>query len=140
MGEYDSKERKKSKGENVHLMTSLRDLMVQEGAAFVCAKRRDALCFLRFKLEQISVPALNTCARLLREGSDRAKTLLLQALLDIHQSKPMRMNMKEPVELEPKKKVDERRRFSNKELRPTKESMGALPKLSEYCGPIRKKS
>ena len=57
-----------------------------------------------------------------------------------HQSKPMRVNMKEPVELEPMKKIDETRRFSYKELRLTKESMGALPKSSEYCGPIRKKS
>ena len=48
--------------------------------------------------------------------------------------------MKEPEELEPMRKVDEIRRFSNKELRLTKESMGALPKSSEYCGPIRKKS
>ena len=32
---------------------------------------------------------------------------LLLALLDIHQSKPMRVNMKEPVELEPMKKIDE---------------------------------
>ena len=39
-------------------------------------------------LEQISVPALNTCAKMLREGSEPAKTLLLQALLDIHQIKP----------------------------------------------------
>ena len=38
------------------------------------------------------------------------------------------------------KKIDEIRRFSNKELRLLKESMGALPKSSEYCGPIRKKS
>ena len=36
------------------------------------------------------------------------------------------------------RKIDEIRRFSNKELRLTKESMGA--KSSEYCGPIRKKS
>ena len=84
-------------------------------------------------LEQIPVPALNTCAKMLREGDDRAKTLLLQALLDINQSKPMRVNMKEPVELEPMKKMDTIRRFSNKELRLTKESMGALPKSSEYC-------
>ena len=42
------------------------------------------------------------------------------------------------MELEPMKKVDEKRRFSNKELRLTKESMGALLKSSEYCGPIRK--
>ena len=48
--------------------------------------------------------------------------------------------MKEPEELEPMKKIDEIRRFSNKELRLTKESMGALPKSSEYCGPIKKKS
>ena len=44
--------------------------------------------------------------------------------------------MKEFEELEP---IDEIRRFSNN-LRLTKESMGALPKSSEYCGPIRKKS
>ena len=52
----------------------------------------------------------------------------------------MRVSMKQPVELEPMKKIDEIRRFSNKELRLTKESMGALPKSSECCGPIRKKS
>ena len=38
------------------------------------------------------------------------------------------------------RKIDEIRRFSDKELRLTKESMGALPKPNEYCGPIRKKS
>ena len=54
-------------------------------------------------LEQISEPALNTCAKMLREGSEPAKTLLLQAQLDIHQIKPMRLNMKDPVELEPLK-------------------------------------
>ena len=59
----------------------------------------------------------------MRECSDRAKTLLLQKLLDKNQSKPMRVNMKEPVELEPMKKVDETRRFSNEELRLTKMSM-----------------
>ena len=48
--------------------------------------------------------------------------------------------MKEPVELEPMKKIDEMRRFSNKEMKLTKESMGALPKSSENCGPIRKNS
>ena len=48
--------------------------------------------------------------------------------------------MKEPVELEPMKKIDEIWRLSNKELRLTKESMGALRRSSEYGGPIRKKS
>ena len=77
---------------------------------------------------------------MLREGDEQAKALLLLALLDVHQSKPMWVNMKEPVELEPMRKIDEIRRFSNKELRLIKESIGAMPKSSEYCGPIRKKS
>ena len=110
----------------------MRDPITQEEAAKACAKRREALCFFRFMIEQNSVPA--------REGDERAKALLLLALLDMHQSKPMRVNMKEPVELEPMRKIDEIRRFSNKELSLTKKSMGALPKSSEYCGPIRKKS
>ena len=108
--------------------------------AVACAKGRDALCFIRFMIEQISVPALSTCVKMLREGDERPKALLLLALLDMHQSKPMRVNMKEPVELEPMRKIDKTRRFSNKELRLTKESMRAMPKSSEYCGPIRKKS
>ena len=43
----------------------------------------------------------------------------------------MRINMKE---------FDEIRRFSNEELRLTKETIRALTKTSAYCGPIRKKS
>ena len=109
--EYDSEERKRSKEEI------------------------DALCFIRFMIEQISVPALNTCVKMLREGDEQAKALLLLELLDMQQSKPMRVNMKDPM-----RKIDEIRRFSKKELRLTKDSMGALPKSSEYCGPIKKKS
>ena len=139
-GEYDSEERKRSKEEKVFLMTNLRDLITQEGTTVACGKRRDAFCFIRFLIEQISVPALNTCVKMLREGDERAKASLFLALLEMHEIKPMRVNMKEPEELEPMRKIDEIRRFSNKELRLTKESMGALPKSSEYCGPIKNMS
>ena len=91
--------------------------------AVACAKGRDALCFIWFMIEQIAVLALSTCVKMLREGDERAKALLLLALLDMHQSKPMRVNMKEPVELESMRKIDKIRRFSNKKLRLTKESM-----------------
>ena len=130
-GEYDSEEKRRSKEEKLFLLTSLTDLITQEEAGIACAKRRDALCFIRFMIEQMSVPALNTCVKMLREGDERAKALLLLALLDMHQSKPIGKNMKEPVELEPMSKIGEIRRFSNKELRLTKEFMGALPKSSE---------
>ena len=52
------------------LMTNVRDLMTQEGAAVACAKRRDALCLVRYMIEQISVPALSTCDMMLREGDE----------------------------------------------------------------------
>ena len=77
------------------------------------------------------MPALNTCVKMLKEGDERAKALLLLALLDMHQSKPMSVNMKEPEELEPMRKIDKIRIFSNKEMRLTKESMGALPKSND---------
>ena len=102
--EYDSEEGKRSKEEKVYVMTILRDLITQEGAAVVCDS-------IRFLIEQISVPALKTCAKMLREGDERAKALLLLALLDMHQSKPMRVNRKKPEELEPMRKIDEIRRF-----------------------------
>ena len=146
MGEYDSEERKRTKEDKVSLMTSLIVFMICEGPAVACANWRDAFCFVRIMLEQMLVPAVNTCAKMLRESSDLAKTLLLQALPDIHQSKPMRVNMKEPVELKPLKKIDELRRFSKKELRITKKrwghkrTMGTLLKSSEYFGLLRKKS
>ena len=92
--EYDSEERKRSQGEKMFLMTSVRDLITQQGAAVACGKQSDALCFIRFMIEQISVPALNTCVKMLREGDERAKALLLLALLDIYQCKPMRIFMK----------------------------------------------
>ena len=104
-GEYDSEERERSKEEKKFLMTKVRDLMTQKGAAVACAKRRDANCFVRFMIEQISVPALSTCVKMLRKGDEGAKALLLLAILDISQSKSMRVNMKEPVELEPMKKI-----------------------------------
>ena len=65
-GEYDLEERKISKGERVFLTTSVRDLMTQEGAAVACAKRRDAIYFIRYMIEQISLPALNTCVKMRR--------------------------------------------------------------------------
>ena len=71
-----------------------------------------------------SAPALNTCGKMRREDSKPAKTLLLQTLLDIHRSEPMRKNMKKPVVIEPLKKIDGIRKFSNKELRLTKEWIG----------------
>ena len=80
-----------------------------------CAIMREVLCVVRF--QKISAPALKTCTRLMREGSELGKMCLSRALLDIHQSKPLTMIMKEPVELEPLRKIDEIRNISKKKKR-----------------------
>ena len=59
--EYDSEEKKRSEEEKVFLMTNLRDLIVQEGAAVACAKRRDALCFIRFMIADFSTCIEHLC-------------------------------------------------------------------------------
>ena len=110
MGEYDSEEGKKSNEEKVLLMTHLGDLIICEGATVASAKRRGALCFVRFILEQISVLALNTCEETLSEGIELAKTLLSDALLELHESKPLRLNMKEAVKLEHLRKINKIRK------------------------------
>ena len=81
-------------------------LMICEGATVTCAKRRDAHCFVQFLLEQTLAPAFNTCTKKLREGRDFAKTLLLPRMLDIHQSKPLRVDLKESRELEHLRKIN----------------------------------
>ena len=43
--DYGSEERKRPKEEKVFLMTSMRDLIIQEGMAVACAKRRDRSLF-----------------------------------------------------------------------------------------------
>ena len=50
--------------------------MMCEEAAVACAKRRDALCYVWFMLEQMSVSALVTCMKMMKEGSELAKILL----------------------------------------------------------------
>ena len=127
-----------SKQEKVPLMTSVWHLMICERAAVACAKRRDALCFVQFKLEQASVLAVKTCAKILREGSDLANTLLLQALLDIHQSKPMRVIMKKTC----RTRTPEKDRWKKDSQKGPYAHLNEVevPKSSEYCVPIRKKS
>ena len=134
--EYDSGERKRSKEEKVFLMTNLRDLIIQEGAAVACAKRRDALCFIRFMLEQISVPALNTCVKILREGDSLtlASTAEYAAKQTDEGEYERTRGVRAHEECRRNQEIFKQGAESHKRV------YVALPKSSEYCGPIKKKS
>ena len=70
----------------------------------------------------------------LKRDSDPGRQLLIQVLLEIHQSKPLKVNMKELVDLETRRKIDQIRRFFIIELRLTKESMGKPTKALDRSG------
>ena len=72
----------------------------------MCEKERRSLFRPVLVRTNIGTSAENLC-QMLRKGSDLANTLLLQALLDFHQKKPVRVKNYEPVDLEPLKKFDE---------------------------------
>ena len=87
LGEYASEETKRSKEEKVLLMTHLRDLISCEGAAVALVKRRDAPCYDRLLLKQMSSIALNTCARLLKERVTLVKRYFYKHLWTLRASK-----------------------------------------------------
>ena len=117
-------------------MVHLPDFIIHERVAVACVKRRDAGCFVRFFLEQVSAPALNTCARLFEEGSDPERKLLLQALVDIHKSVQLIIIIQNHWG----RAFDEDNGIIfSKKLRLTKEFMENFVKSSELCGPIRGK-
>ena len=51
--------------------------MIKKEATIACAKLRDALCFIKFMLEQMSA-ALSTCSKKIKEGCEPKKTLLIR--------------------------------------------------------------
>ena len=109
MDEFDSEEGKIKGREGAFDDKFKRSHDLRRSGSSVCETERRSLFLLIHVRTKILVLALKTCAKILREGNARTKTLILQALLDIHQIKPMRVNLKEPVELEPMKKILEQR-------------------------------
>ena len=91
-------------------------------ATVAWAERREALRFIRLVLEQVSASELIRRAKLLKEDSELKRTLLLEALVAIHQSKPLRVSMKESVEMELLRTIGEIIGFSNNNLRLTKKN------------------
>ena len=103
------------------------------------AEWREALRFIRLVLEQVSASELIRRAKLLKEDSELKRTLLLQALVAIHQSKPLRVSMKESVEMELLRRIGEIIGFSNNNLRLTKKIKRKLVEFSDYCRSTREK-
>ena len=49
-------------------MEALRVLISRDDSAIAWAKRKDALCFVRFVVDRIPTPVLEECKKTLRKG------------------------------------------------------------------------
>ena len=57
----------KTKEQELELLEALRVLISREDSAIAWAKRKDALCFVRFVVDRIPTPVLEECVKTIRQ-------------------------------------------------------------------------
>ena len=110
----------KFKEQELELMEALRVLISRDDSAIASAKRKDALYFLRFVVDRIPTPALEECMKTIRQGGVDCEQFFLRALLELYQDMPLLIPTKEYVESY--RRLGEARRYSNKELKVSRDS------------------
>ena len=66
--EYEANNDSNSKEQKLELMGALRVLISRDDSAIVWAKRKYALCFLRFVVDRIPTPVLGECIKPFGKG------------------------------------------------------------------------
>ena len=61
--EYEANNDSKSKEQQLELMEALRVLISRDDLTIAWAKRKDALCFVRFVVDRIPTPVLEECIK-----------------------------------------------------------------------------
>ena len=131
--EYEANNDSKTKKQELELMESLRVLISRDDSAIAWAKRKDALCFVRFVVDRISTPVLEECIKTIRQGGVDRERNFLRALLELYQDMPLPILNKEFDDMESYHRLEEVRRYSNKELKVSRESIEAVRGQKEYA-------
>ena len=84
------------------------------------------LCFMRFVVDRIPIPVLGECIKSIRQGGVDCERNFLRALLDLYQDMPLPIRSKESNDMESYRRLEELRRYSNKELKVSRESIKAV--------------
>ena len=115
--EYEASNDSKSREQELELMEALRALISKDNSAIAWAKRKDALCFVRFVVDRIPTPVLGECIKIIRQKEVDCEKNFLRALLELYQDMPLTVPSKESNDMESYRKLEEARRYSNKELK-----------------------
>ena len=82
------------------------------------AKRKDALCFVRFVKDRIPTPVLEECMKTIQQGGVDCERIFLRDM-------PLLIPNKELNDIQSYRRLEEVRRYSNKELKVSRESIEA---------------
>ena len=114
--DYEASNDSKSKERELELMEALQVLVSRDDSAIAWAMRKDALCFVRFLVDRIPTPVLEECIKTIRRGGVDRERNFLRSLLEQYQDMPMPIPNKELNDLESYSRLEEVRKYSNKEL------------------------
>ena len=131
--EYEANNDSKSKEQEVELMEALRMLISRDNSAIAWAKRKYALCFVRFVVDRIPTPVLGECIKTIRQGGVDGERNFLRALLELYQDMSLAIANKESNDMENYRRLEEVRRYSNKELKVSRELTEAVRGQKEYA-------
>ena len=115
--QFEASNDSKSKEQELELMEALRVLISRDNSAIAWAKRKDALCFVRFVVDCIPTPVLEECIKTIRQGGVDREGNFLRALLELYQDMPLAIPNKESNDMESYRRLEDVRRYSNEELK-----------------------
>ena len=131
--EYEASNDSKSREQELELMEALRALISKDDSAIAWAKRKDALCFVRFVVDRIPTPVLGECIKIIRQKGVDCERNFLRALLELYQDMPLTVPNKESNDMESYRKLEEVRRYSNKELKVSRELIEAVKGQKDFA-------
>ena len=138
--EYEASNDSKSREQELELIEALRALISKDDSAIAWAKRKDALCFVRFVVDRIPTPVLGECIKIIRQKGVDFERNFLRALLELYQDMPLTVPNKESNDMESYRKLEEVRRYSNKELKVSRELIEAVKGQKDFATLGRLKS
>ena len=131
--EYEASNDSKLREQELELMEALRALISKDDSAIAWAKRKDALCFVRFVVDRIPTPVLGECIKIIRQKGVDCERNFLRALLELYQDMPLTVPNKESNDMESYRKLEEVRRYSNKELKVNRELIEAVKGQKDFA-------
>ena len=114
-------------------MEALRMLISRDDSAIAWANCKHALCFVRFVVDRIPTPVLEECMKTIRQGGVDGERNFLRTLLELYQDMPLAIPNKESIDMESYRRLEEVRRYSNKELKVSRELIEAVRGQKDYA-------